>query len=109
MNKLTIEEKKIIAEKVYGCSLGAYGIIWNCSKQMPRYIEDYNPDQDTPEGLSQFVAMIGALDVATREQVNMNLLCLNDSYSITSFGLDNFNWLCSHKYEVCMAIKEVVG
>lgn len=98
MNKLTINEKKIIAEKVHGWTV-TNDYINKGHKGLPLY--DFNPDQD----LTQFVAMIGALDDVTNIKISMEFKNPN-GMRVTL--LDNFNWLCSHKYEVCKAVIEVI-
>lgn len=107
MDKLTVETKKQLAEKVMGWE---FKVNYTCLKldcfvnKEGGYIviTEYNPDQDTPEGLSQFVELIGKLRPG--QEINLSY-----KLKLGSNGLDCFKWLCSHKYEVCMAIKEVIG
>lgn len=93
MNKLTTEHKKLLAEKVMG--LKADYITFSAN---------YNPDQDTPEGLAQFVELIGKLDVFQKHHLND---ILSEEYEIIDIP-SVFVWFCKNKYKVCMAIIEVI-
>lgn len=114
MKKLTIEEKKIIAEKVHGWKTYSKGFPGEVpirfyikpDELLGNWLSDYNPDQDTPEGLTQFVEMLEALDENTCDALESYLE--NELLVFEDVFFHDFKWLCKHKYEVCMAVKEVI-
>ena len=108
MNKLTIEEKKILAEKVIGWTVTFCGtqIMTEGAKGMP--LSKFNPDQN----IEQFVELIGKLDKKTRAKIDDILwhpLVVGQDFFKGEESLEFVTWLCSHKYEVCKAIMEVIG
>lgn len=109
IEELTIEEKKIIAEKVKGWESYAYtggSLVFRTKEGMNIGDSNFNPDQD----LTQFVAMIGALDRKQREDLDFRLMedsAYYDELDCYEFS-EGFIWLCKHKYEVCKDVIEVV-
>lgn len=105
-NKLTLEEKKVIAEKVMGWELSPKGtiIVIIIKDNDMIYISDYNPDQD----LTQFVEMIEALDAVSSIRLNAKLPTMIGKDYFIAQDITIFNWLCKHKYEVTKAVIEVV-
>jgi len=105
-NKITIEEKKLIAEKVHGCisDMMTPEHFTHEGKGIYTFFKDFNPDQD----LTQFVEMIGALDSKLKRVVEVQLIANFPELDLCDNVFEDFVWLCKHKYEVCKAVIEVV-
>ncbi len=104
-----------IAEKVMGYThnedqrkffkqiSGDYGVI-DDGDAITIKEKDFNPDQNN----DQFIEMIGALDWEMIDNTDRRLVNCTDGYIDNSFGIVQLSWLCSHKYDVCSAVIEVV-
>ena len=89
---------------------------WRYSSELKGFLEDnfdsftvqFNPDQNTPEGLKQFVELIGKLD---EKQIGITLetLDINKSFKKpTRFFLEIVGLFGLKQLEVCQAIIEVI-
>jgi len=105
MNKLTIEDKKIIAERVMGWKYKERESYKYFEREIYSNIriQQWNLDQD----LTQFVEMVGALDEVDTWDIE-RLLIKRYIFKNHVTCFHDLKWLCSHKYEVCKAIIEVI-
>lgn len=109
VNKLTIEEKKIIAEKVMGTVFEDFydfkgKLLYTSEEKAHIFLRSFNPNQD----LTQFVEMIGALDGKWHIALDDNLYDGFMEYFNCDSTFQKFKWLCKHKYKVSKAVIEVV-